>query len=156
VALREPKKPAPADPAYAERVRASFARQRVMSTIGAELVHLAPGEADIRLAYRPELTQQHGFLHAGIVGTIADSACGYAAFSLMSADAAVLTAEYKINLLAPAQGEAFVARGRVVRAGRTLTVCHADVVAIRDGAEVPVAILLATVMTVRDRPGLTG
>jgi acyl-coenzyme A thioesterase PaaI-like protein len=74
----------------------------------------------------------------------------------MSADAAVLTAEYKINLLAPAQGEAFVARGRVVRAGRTLTVCHADVVAIRDGAEVPVAILLATVMTVRDRPGLTG
>jgi uncharacterized protein (TIGR00369 family) len=149
-------RPEPADSAYAERVRASFGRQRVMTTLGAELVHVAPGEVDIRLPYRAELTQQHGFLHAGIVATIADSACGYAAFSLMPADAAVLSVEFKINLLAPAEGEAILARGRVVRAGRTLTVCQADVLAIRNGAEVPVAILTATVMTVRDRPGLAG
>jgi uncharacterized protein (TIGR00369 family) len=138
------------------RVRASFDRQRVMTTLGATLLQVEPGRAEIRLPYRAELTQQHGFLHAGIVATIADSACGYAAFSLMPADAAVLTIEYKINLMAPARGEAFTARGRVLRAGKTVTVCQAEVHALRDGAEHLVATLLATIMTVRERPGLTG
>lgn len=138
------------------RVRASFDRQRVMITLGATLLRVEPGTAEIRLPYRAELTQQHGFLHAGIVATIADSACGYAAFSLMPPDAAVLTIEYKINLMAPAHGEAFTARGRVLRAGKTVTVCQAEVHALRDGSEHLVATLLATVMTVRERPGLTG
>jgi uncharacterized protein (TIGR00369 family) len=138
------------------RVRASFDRQRIMTTLGATLAQVEPGRAEIRLPYRAELTQQHGFLHAGIVATIADSACGYAAFSLMPADAAVLTIEYKINLMAPARGEAFTARGRVLRAGKTVTVCQAEVHALREGAEHLVATLLATIMTVRERPGLTG
>jgi hypothetical protein len=89
------------DPDFEARVRASFARQAAMATIGAEIAHLAPGEVDLRMPYRAELTQQHGFMHAGIVGTLADSACGYAAYTLMPADAAVLSVEYKLNLLAP-------------------------------------------------------
>lgn len=138
------------------RVRASFDRQSIMTTIGATLASVGPGAAEIRLPYRADLTQQHGFLHAGVVAIIADSASGYAAFSLMSPDAAVLTVEYKINLMAPARGDAFVARGRVLRAGKTVTVCQAEVHAVREGAEHLVATLLATVMTVRDRPGVMG
>jgi uncharacterized protein (TIGR00369 family) len=146
----------PADDRYQARVRESFERQLVMATIGGSLVHVAPGEVDIRLAFRPELTQQHGFLHAGIVATIADSACGYAAYSLMPAEAGVLSIEYKINLLAPAQGDAFVARGRVIRAGKTITVCRADVVAAGGAGESLVATMVATMMTIRDRTSLRG
>ena len=141
---------------YAERVRASFAAQRIMATIGASLVHVAPGEAHIALPVRPDLGQQHGFVHAGVVATIADSACGYAAFSLMPEGAGVLSIEYKINLLAPAAGERLVARARVVRAGRTVTVCHADVVAQANGDEDLVAVMTGTMMTVRDRPEIVG
>ena len=144
------------DPGYEARVRESFARQRIMRTFGARLASVAPGEVEIRLPFRDELTQQHGFVHAGVVSTIADSACGYAAFSLMPADAAVLSIEYKVNLLAPAEGEEIVARGRVLRPGHNVTVCTADVVALRAGEEVPVATMLATMMTVRDRPELRG
>jgi len=108
------------------------------------------------MPYRAELTQQHGFVHAGIVGTLADSACGYAAYTLMPADAAVLSVEYKLNLLAPAAGEAFVARARVKKAGRTLSVATADVFALRGGEERLVATLQATLMTMLDRPGLSG
>jgi uncharacterized protein (TIGR00369 family) len=111
---------------------------------------------DIRLPFRADLTQQHGFLHAGILGAIADSAAGYAAYTLMPAEAAVLSVEYKLNLMAPAAGEAFVARGRVKKAGRTLTVCTADVFALRGGEERLVATMQATMMTVVDRPGLSG
>jgi uncharacterized protein (TIGR00369 family) len=100
----------PLDEDFEARVRASFAKQAVMSTIGARLTRVAPGEVVIELPFRDDLTQQHGFLHAGIVATIIDSACGYAAFSLMPRDAAVLTAEYKVNLIAPASGEAVIAR----------------------------------------------
>jgi uncharacterized protein (TIGR00369 family) len=143
------------DPGYEARVRASFALQAAMHTIGAEIAHVAAGEVDVRLPFRADLTQQHGFLHAGIVGAIADSAAGYAAYTLMPADAAVLSVEYKLNLMAPAAGDAFVARGRVKKSGRTLTVCTADVFALRDGGERLVATMLTTMMTVTDR-GLSG
>jgi uncharacterized protein (TIGR00369 family) len=109
----------PHDPQFAERVRASFARQGAMKTIGAELVSVEPGIAVIELPWAEPLTQQHGFLHAGMVATALDSACGYAAFSLMRPDAAVLTIEYKINLLAPARGERFRMEGAVLKPGRT-------------------------------------
>jgi uncharacterized protein (TIGR00369 family) len=117
-----PVAPRAGDPAFEARVRASFARQGVMTTIGARLTRVAAGAVEIELPFRSDLTQQHGFVHAGVITTIADSACGYAAFSLMPAEASVLTVEYKVNLLAPARGDRFVARGRVVKPGRTLTV----------------------------------
>ena len=138
------------------RVRASFAKQAAMATIGAEVAHVAPGEVDLRMAYRAELTQQHGFLHAGIVGTLADSAAGYAAYTLMPPEAGVVSVEFKLNLMAPAVGDAFIARGRVKKAGRTLTVVNADVFAEKDGAERLIATMQATVMTLLDRPGMSG
>ena len=125
-----------------------------METIGATLSRVEPGVVEVALPYRPDLTQQHGFLHAGIVATILDSACGYAAFSLMPHDVAVLTVEYKINLLRPAQGERFVAIGRVVRAGQTITVCSGDVVAHAGTDERLVATMLATVFAAPERDGL--
>ena len=144
----------PRDPGWEARVRASFARQTVMTTIGARLGRVAPGALDIELPFRADLCQQHGFLHAGIVTTIADSSCGYAALSLMEPGASVLTVEFKLNLLAPARGERLLARGRATRPGRTLTVCQADVVAVQDGAETPVATMLATLMALQGRAGL--
>jgi len=141
---------------YAERVRASFAAQRIMATIGASLAHVAPGAVHIVLPVRPDLGQQHGFVHAGVVATIADSACGYAAFTLMPEGVGVLSIEYKINLLAPADGERLLARARVVRAGRNVSVCQADVVAQAGGDEKLVAVMTATMMTVRDRPEIVG
>jgi uncharacterized protein (TIGR00369 family) len=112
----------PADPEFDARVRASFAQQGAMHLIGAEIAALAPGLCTVALPYRPELAQQDGFFHAGMVTTIVDTACGYAAFSLMPAAARVLTVELKLNLMAPARGERLLATGRVERAGRTLTV----------------------------------
>ena len=145
----------PGDPAYESRVRASFARQSMMTVLGASLERVGPGEVDIRLPFRADLTQQHGFLHAGVTTTIADSACGYAAFTLMPPGAAVLTVEFKVNLMAPAAGETFVARGRVVRAGRTLTICSGDVFALDGKDDKHVLTMLATVMTVQNRSGLS-
>jgi uncharacterized protein (TIGR00369 family) len=142
------------DDGFERRVRASFARQRVMETIGATLTRVDAGAVEVALPHRDDLTQQHGFIHAGIVATILDSACGYAAFSLMSSDVAVLTVEYKINLLRPAKGDCLVARGRVVRSGKTLTVCAGDVVAQTGGTENVVATMLATIMAVRQRDDL--
>ena len=144
------------DPDFENRVRGSFIRQKLMRTIGAELTRLMPGEAEISLPYRDDLTQQHGFVHAGIIATIADTACGYAAFSLMPTDAAVLTVEYKINLMAPAVGELFVAQGRVVRPGKTLSVCSAEVMAHHRGKVKTVATMLATMMTLPNQEGLSG
>lgn len=140
---------------FQARVQASFARQRMMATLGATLERVAPGEVDIRLPFRDDLTQQHGFLHAGAMTTAVDSACGYAALTLMPPGTAVLTVEFKVNLLAPGKGEAVLARGRVLRAGRTLTTCIGDVFAVEGGEEKLVLTMLATMMTVRDRPGLT-
>ena len=137
-------------------MRRSFARQRVMETLGATLRRIEPGLIEIEIPFREEFTQQHGFVHAGIVATVADSACGFAAFSLMPPDAGVLAVEFKVNLLSPAVGDALVARGRVRRAGRTISVCEADVFAIRDGEEKPIATMIGTIMTIRDRPDVEG
>jgi uncharacterized protein (TIGR00369 family) len=141
----------PADPQFADRVRASFERQAVMGLIGARLDAVEPGVVSITLQHDPRLTQQHGFLHAGIVATALDSACGYAAFSLMAADAAVLTIEFKLNLLAPARGPAFRFEGRVVKAGRTISVV--DGRAVQGDGDL-FATMTATIMTVHGRAGI--
>jgi uncharacterized protein (TIGR00369 family) len=117
---------APADPNFAVRIRASFGRQKAMGLIGASLTVVEPGQVEVALPYRDDLTQQKGFIHGGIIGMIADTACGYAAYSLMPADSSLVTVEYKINILAPARAS-LVARGEVLRAGRTLTVTRGEV-----------------------------
>jgi uncharacterized protein (TIGR00369 family) len=144
----------PRDPSYEARVRASFARQRAMHTIGARLVRVEPGEVEVDLPFREDLTQQHGFLHAGIVTTLVDSACGYAALSLMDRESAVLSVEYKVNLLAPAVGQLMRAVGRVIKPGRTLLVCSGEVIAIAGDTETVVTLMQATMMAVRGRPEL--
>ncbi|MET1082032.1 MAG: PaaI family thioesterase [Burkholderiales bacterium] len=123
-----------------------------MTTLGAELVHIAAGEVDIALPFNDRLTQQDGFLHAGVVAGVTDSACGYAALTTMAAEAEVLTVEFKINLLAPAAGERLVVRGRVIRSGRTLTVCRGDAFTISDGREKHVATLTTTMIAVTPNP----
>jgi len=120
------------NPSFVEEIKQSFARQSLMQMIGAELGHIEPGRVEIKLPYRSDLAQQHEYLHAGIVSTIADTACGYAAFSLMPPGSEVLSVEFKVNLLRPARGEHFVARAEVVKAGKTLTVVRADVFAISE------------------------
>ena len=140
------------DPDFEARVRASFERQAFMHYIGAELAVIAPGRAEIRLPWRPELGQQHAYFHGGVIGTIADNACGYAAFSLAAESDSVLTVEYKLNLVAPGKGEALVARGEVVKPGRTLSVCEARVYAIEKGRERLCAIALETLMMLPDTP----
>ena len=143
---------APQDPGWEARVRDSFARQPAMALVGATLGRVAPGEAEVLLPVRPEVAQQHGFVHGGVVAMIADSAAGYAAFSLSAPDATVLSVEYKINFLSPARGASLAARGRVAKAGRTLAVVEVDVVAIdASGAETPCARMLQTVMNMRGR-----
>ena len=123
-----------------------------MQLLGAGLTHVSPGEVDIELAFRADLVQQHGYLHAGVTAAIADSACGYAALSLMPPEAAVLSVEFKVNMLAPAKGIKFLARGRVLRSGRTITVCRGQVLAFDErGDAKPVAEMLSTMITARDR-----
>ena len=134
-----------------DRVRASFAKQRVMATIGATLERVERGEVTIAMPPNPSLTQQHGYLHAGIIATIADSACGYAALSIMPDDAAVLSIEFKTNMLAPADGERFIARGKVIKPGRTIMVCDATVHAVRKDGEKLVATMTGTMMVVQGR-----
>lgn len=137
------------NPAFAEAIRQSFARQSVMQLIDARLERVEPGIVEISLPYRNDLAQQHGYLHAGIVTTIADSASGYAAYSLMPAGSDVLSVEFKVNLLRPAKGARFVARAEVIKAGRTLTVTRADVFAHSDeGAVRLIATMQATIMNV--------
>ena len=146
----------PPDPTYAMRVRASFDRQRAMALLGAQMTAVDPGRVEIALPFRDELTQQHGFVHAGIITAIADSACGYAALSLMPPGVGVLTIEFKMNLLNPAAGARVVARGRVVKPGRTIMVCTGEVAAEHeDGTDRPVAIMQATMMVVRDRAAVS-
>jgi uncharacterized protein (TIGR00369 family) len=145
---------APRDPDYEARVRASFARQRFMATLGATIERVAPGEVAIAFGFRDDLTQQHGYLHAGVMTAIADSACGYAALTLMEPNAGVLAVEFKVNLLAPGKAPRFVAEARVVRSGRTLTVCSCEVIAEADGARTTIALMQGTMMAVRGREGV--
>ena len=139
------------NPDYAVRVRESFARQAFMAHIGAVLSDVTPGRCVIDLPYREELTQQHGFFHGGIIGTLADNACGYAAFTLAPADASILTVEYKMNIVSPGDGEQLVARADVVRPGRSLVVCRCDVLAVKNGTEKLAATALATMMLMHGR-----
>jgi uncharacterized protein (TIGR00369 family) len=144
----------PPDAQYADRVRASFERQAAMRTIGATLARVEPGCVHIELPWAQPLTQQHGFLHAGMVATALDSACGYAGFSLMPVDAAVLTIEFKINLLAPAKGERFRMEGLVLKPGRTITVAEGRAFAIDSGREKLIATMNCTLMAVIGREGI--
>jgi len=138
------------NPSFAQEVERSFARQSIMKLIGARLSLIEPGVVEITLPYRTDLTQQDGFLHAGVVTTIADSACGYAAYSLMPAGSEVLSVEFKVNLLRPAQGESFVARAEVIKAGRTLNVVRADVFRIaQNGKRELVATMQGTMIAAK-------
>ena len=145
----------PRDPEFDSRVRASFGRQAAMTMMGATLARVDPGEVAIDLAFRPDLTQQHGFLHAGITTSVMDTACGYAALSLMDPGTAVLSIEFKVNLLAPARGDRFQATGRVIRSGRTVTIVAGEFHVVDSGEKTLVAVMTATMMTVRDRADLS-
>lgn len=138
------------NPTFSDAVAQSFAKQPIMNLIGARLGLVEPGIVEILLPFRQDLTQQNGYLHAGVVTTIADSACGYAAFSLMPAGSAVLSVEFKVNLLRPALGESFVARAEVIKAGRTLSVTRADVFAVNEDSDRElVATMQGTMMCLR-------
>lgn len=135
------------NPQFAEEIKQSFARQTIMGLIGAEITRVEPGIVEITLPYRADLAQQHGFLHAGIVTTIADSACGYAAYSLMPPNTEVLSVEFKVNLLRPGKGELFLASAEVVKSGRTLTVVRADVFSLDPaGQRTLIATMLGTMI----------
>ena len=141
----------PQDPNFAERVEKSFARQSAMSTLGIAIVQLAPGTIELSMAHSPAYTQQHGYVHAGIITTALDSACGYAAYTLMSADADVLTIEFKTNLLAPAKGSRFLFRANVVKPGRTITVAEAQAIAIDGAQEKLIATMTGTLMALQNK-----
>ncbi|WP_274425348.1 PaaI family thioesterase [Chelativorans sp. YIM 93263] len=146
-----------ADGDFEARVRASFVRQKAMVTIGAELTLVTPGTVEIEMPYSPEFTQQHGFLHAGVISMALDSACGYAAYSLMPADAGVLTIEFKVNLLAPGKGERFIFRGSVTKPGRTIMVADGQAFAYdSEGGAKLIATMTGTMMTVVGREGIEG
>ena len=145
----------PSDPAYEDRIRMSFGNQGLMQTLSASLEGVAPGLVEIALTPGPAVSQQHGFVHAGAVAAIGDSAAGYAALSLMAPGTGVLTTEFKINLLAPAVGERILARGRVIKAGRTLTLAQTEVFSVTQGQEKLVALLTATLMTIQGRDGVS-
>ncbi|MBK7135782.1 MAG: PaaI family thioesterase [Rhodocyclales bacterium] len=141
----------PRNPDWEATVRASFARQKVMNLIGAEMGALAPGHCEIRLPFRDDLTQQNGYFHAGITGTIVDSAGGYAGLTLMPAGAEVLTVEFKLNLLAPADGDLLVAEGQVLKSGRNLVITRGEVYAIRNGKATHCATMQQTLMTMHGK-----
>lgn len=141
----------PRNPDFEARVRDSFARQRFMEHIGASLEVVEPGYVEVHLPYREELTQQHGFIHGGALATIADNAAGYAAFTLMAADTSILTVEYKLNILRPGQGEKMIAKGKVVKPGRNLTVVDSDVYALRDGEQIMCVTSIQTLMALPGR-----
>ncbi len=141
----------PSDPDFEKRVRDSFSRQAFMEFIGARLVEVGPGYCGINVGYKRELCQQHGFFHAGVVGTLADNSAGYAAFSLMPADSSILTVEYKLNLVAPGDGDLLVGRAHVIKPGHTLTICRSEVFAVKDGLEKLCATSLVTLMEMKGR-----
>jgi uncharacterized protein (TIGR00369 family) len=136
------------------RVRASFDRQGMMTTLGVDVVNVEPGRVELLLRYDDRFTQHHGFLHAGAVASVLDTACGYAAYTILPPEAAALTATYTVNLLAPAAGQRFAITGEVVRAGRTLVVCRAE--AFADGDQRPLAVMQATMSVLHNRPDVSG
>lgn len=142
------------EPAIERRIRDSFARMQAMATIGASVASVRVGEVEIALPFSASLTQQHGFVHAGVIAMIVDTACGYAALTLMPMDAAVLTTEFKLNLLSPAKGDRFIASGKVVRPGRKLTVCLGEVFAEDGASRKQVALMTASMMGVEAAAGL--
>lgn len=146
----------PKDTHYKEKVRDSFSRQGVMNTIGVSVVSIEPGEVELEFSHSAALTQQHGFIHAGIVTTVMDSACGYAAYTLMPENASVLTIEFKTNLLAPAQGSKFFAVGKVKKPGRTISVCEGELFSLTEGEKKLVATMTCTLMCIQNREGITG
>ena len=135
------------DPNFEQRIRESFSRQYFMSFIGAELALVEPGYCEIHLNYKRDLSQQHGFFHGGIIGTLADNSGGYAAYSLMPSNASILTVEYKLNLVAPGDGDLLIGRGQVIKPGRTLTICKSDVFVVKNDVEKLCATSLVTLMT---------
>jgi uncharacterized protein (TIGR00369 family) len=141
----------PRDRDYESKVRDSFSRQLAMQSIGSSLDLVLPGEVHISIPYDPAYTQQNGFMHAGIISTLADSACGYAAFSMMPAGSDVVSVEFKINLLAPAVGERFIAKARVIRSGKTLTVVRAEVFALKGDDSKQIAEMQATMMCLENK-----
>jgi uncharacterized protein (TIGR00369 family) len=145
-----------AHPGFEERVRTSFAKQGAMGLIGAHLVRVAAGEVEIHLPFNPNQSQQHGFLHAGILTTALDSACGFATYSLFPTDAGILTIEFKVNLLSPGDGELFRMIGKVRKAGRTISLAEGEAYALKNGREKLIATMTATTMTIADRQGIVG
>ena len=143
-------------PDFEERVRKSFARQSVMATIGAELTVVTPGTVEIEMAYSPTLTQQHGFLHAGIISTALDSACGYAAYTVIEPEASILTIEFKVNLMSPGRGERFLFRGEITKPGSTIIVADGRGYAIGEGPAKLIASMTGSMMVVRGREGIAG
>ena len=146
-----PQQFSPPDPNYETRIRESFDQQNAMKTIGATIGQIKPGKVSINLPYSDHITQQDGFLHAGIISTIVDSACGYAAYTLMPLGSRVLSVEFKVNLMSPAIGERFVAIGKVIKPGRTLTICSGEVLAFQDGESKLVALMQATMIRVDEK-----
>ena len=141
----------PRDPDWEAKVSASFARQGVMGFIGAELTELKPGWCEIRLPWRPELTQQHGFFHAGIIATVVDSAAGYAGFTVMPPDSSVLSVEFKLNLLAPGDGELLIATGEVIKAGKTLVITRGEAYIVKGDRTTHCATMQQTLMTMHGK-----
>lgn len=140
------------NPDFQQRVADSFQRQQFMATIGAKLTSVNAGQVEIQLPYSPDLSQQHGYFHGGVIGTIADNCCGYAAFTLLAATDSLVTAEYKLNLLAPGIGDRLIGRGEVIKAGKSLAVCRADVFVVKDGSEALCATALGSIAILHNRP----
>ena len=146
----------PKDPDFRARIAASFTRQTAMASLGVTIAHLEPGEIELAMPYSGAFTQQHGFIHAGIIATALDSACGYAAFSLLPPETAILTVEFKTSLLAPAKGERFTFIGQVVKPGRTITFCESQAFAYEGGASKLIATMSSSLIAILGREGVKG
>lgn len=144
----------PLDPDFENKIKESFRRQGFMDFIGAELTEIGPGLCEIQVPYRKALSQQHGYFHAGIIGTLADNSGGYAAFTLMPPDASILTVEYKLNFVAPGDGERLISRAQVIKPGRTLTICRPEVFVVKNGARTLCATALMTLMAMHGKPDM--
>ena len=145
----------PLDPDFKNRINESFSRQKFMDFIGAEISNLGPGYCEIQVPYKKELSQQHGYFHAGVIGTLADNSGGYAAFTLMPSDASILTVEYKLNLMAPGDGDLLISRAQVIKPGRTLTTCRSEIFVVKNRVKTLCAVALMTMMVLSgksDRP----